>query len=162
MTDPLLAYRVTTLETLFRRIADTRAADLSPINAALRVEAIGFEPCAGQPDLPPAASGILITPWCMSLMRLPLAREDDPGRVGVVRRLTVGREQFDFIGEHQAAIGTFDTRPLSSDMSGFADHEAARAIAAAMLARLRAAPSPQPAQSRPARRSFLFGRGGSR
>ena len=45
-TDPMLAYRISALETLFRQIADTRMAGLPVINRALRVEAVGFEPCA--------------------------------------------------------------------------------------------------------------------
>ena len=59
-TDPMLAYRISALETLFRQIADTRMAGLPVINRALRVEAVGFEPCASEPDLPAAVSGVLV------------------------------------------------------------------------------------------------------
>lgn len=162
-TDPMLAYRISALEALFRQIADTRMAGLPIVNAALRIEAVGFEPCASEPDLPAAASGVLVTPWFMNLLRLPLAREDELGRVGVTRRLAVGRERFDFIGAHEAAIGTFDACSLFSPMFDFASQDTAVATAQAVLARLRE-PLPEVAKDaaeqpeRPARRGFLFGR----
>ncbi|MBL8475967.1 MAG: [NiFe]-hydrogenase assembly chaperone HybE [Methyloversatilis sp.] len=162
-TDPMLAYRISALEALFRQIADTRMAGLPIVNGALRIEAVGFEPCASEPDLPAAASGVLVTPWFMNLVRLPLAREDELGRVGVTRRLAVGREHFDFIGAHEAAIGTFDACSLFSPMFDFASQDTAVATAQAVLARLRE-PLPEVANDaaeqpeRPARRGFLFGR----
>ena len=163
MIDPMLAHRISALEALFSQIADTRMAGLPIVNAALRVEAVGFEPCTSEPDLPAAASGVLVTPWFMNLVRLPLAREDDLGRVGVTRRLAVGRERFDFIGAHEAAIGTFDACSLFSPMFDFASQDSAVATAQAVLARLRELlpevvkdATDQPA--RPARRGFLFGR----
>jgi [NiFe] hydrogenase assembly HybE family chaperone len=162
-TDPMLAYRISALEALFRRIADTRMAGLPIVNGALRIEAVGFEPCASESGLPPAASGVLVTPWFMNLVRLPLAREDELGRVGVARRLALGREHFDFIGAHEAAIGTFDACSLFSPMFDFASQDAAVGTARAVLARLRE-PLPEVAKDaaeqpeRPARRGFLFGR----
>lgn len=165
-TDPMLAYRISALETLFRQIADTRMAGLPVINRALRVEAVGFEPCASEPDLPAAVSGVLVTPWFMNLVRLPLVREDDAGRVGVSRRLALGNERFDFIGAHEAAIGTFDACSLFSPMFDFPDHDNAVATARAVLIRLRSAQpdavaAPREAEGeveRPSRRGFLFGR----
>ncbi len=171
MTDPFITYRVNALETLFRQIADTRMAGLPVINGALRVEAVGFEPGGVQPGQAPALCGILLTPWFMNLVYLPLAREDEPSRVGVKRRLPVGREHFEFIGAHEAAIGTFDACSLFSPMFDFADHAAARTTAEAVLANLRGAPvpasqpvaeKPEVAPSRPSRRGFLFGRGGAK
>lgn len=162
-TDPMLAYRISALEALFRQIADTRMAGLPVVNGALRIEAVGFEPCTSEPDLPAAASGVLVTPWFMNLVRLPLAREDELERVGVPRRLAVGRERFDFIGAHEAAIGTFDACSLFSPMFDFASQDTAVATAQAVLARLRE-PLPDVAMDaaeqpeRPARRGFLFGR----
>ena len=166
-TDPMLAYRISALEALFRQIADTRMAGLPIMNEALRVELVGFELCASEPDLPAAASGVLVTPWFMNLLRLPLAREDDLGRVGVTRRLALGRERFDFIGAHEAAIGTFDACSLFSPMFDFASQDTAVATAQAVLVRLRE-PLPDVAKDaakdaaeqpeRPARRGFLFGR----
>lgn len=166
-SDPMLAYRISALEALFRQIADTRMAGLPVINPALRVEAVGFEPVAeadaSAPELPAALAGVLITPWFMNLVRLPLVREDDPGRVGVSRRLALGNERFDFIGAHEAAIGTFDACSLFSPMFEFASQDAAVATARAVLERLRA---PQPEGTgaaaekveKPSRRGFLFGR----
>lgn len=162
-TDPMLAWRISALESVFRQMAGTRMAGQPEQNAALRVEAVGFEPCPAELDLPAAASGMLVTPWHSVLVRLPLAREDDPGRVGVTRRLAVGRECFDFVGAHEAAIGTFDACMVWSSMSDFAAQENAVATAQALLARWR---EPVPGLTtagavrleRPARRSFLFGR----
>jgi [NiFe] hydrogenase assembly HybE family chaperone len=161
MDNSELADRVHALEALFRDIAGQRMADVPVLNRALRVEAVGFEPHALEPGLDAGATGILITPWFMNLLRLPLRREDDSTRSGASRSLPVGRERFDFIGAFEPAIGTFEACSLFSPMFDFRDHDAARATADAVLARLRAAPDGnEPA--RPARRGFLFGRGGAR
>ena len=83
-TDPMLAYRISALEALFRQIADTRMAGLPIMNAALRVEVVGFELCASEPDLPTAAER-LVAAGATHIRVLPLffgmgkhAREDLP------------------------------------------------------------------------------------
>jgi [NiFe] hydrogenase assembly HybE family chaperone len=133
---------------------------------------------------------VLITPWFMSLVRLPLhprgAADGAWLALGRKQLRRVGVAEFEFIGAHEPGLGVFETASLFSPMAGFADHAAALATAHEVLRQLRtpepavapaqvAAPSvaPQaapaatpaaPAQAAepvPSRRGFLFGRGPS-
>lgn len=163
MPDAAIAVRVAALEALFRAIADTRMSGVPVLNGALCVEAVGFASHAPEPGPDDGAIGILITPWFMNLLRLPLVREDDVTRVGRSRSLTVGRERFDFIGAHEAAFGSFEACSLFSPMFDFPDQAAARLTAVAVLSSLRVEPPEHAARPvQPARRGFLFGRSGAR
>ncbi|HEY9191938.1 MAG TPA: [NiFe]-hydrogenase assembly chaperone HybE [Methyloversatilis sp.] len=163
MSRAALATRVAALEALFRDIADTRMSGVPVLNGALRVEAVGFAPHAPEPGTDDCAIGILITPWFMNLLRLPLVRENDVTRVGRSRSLAVGRERFDFIGAHETAFGSFEACSLFSPMFDFPDQAAARLTAVAVLSSLHVVP-PEHAERpvQPARRGFLFGRSGTR
>jgi [NiFe] hydrogenase assembly HybE family chaperone len=161
---------VQTLEQVFAHIAATRMQGVPVQNLALRVQAVGFAP---QTD--PAGGewllGILVTPWFMNLVYLPLVL---PGAgeavlgVGQKARHQVGSETFEFIGAHEDGLGAFACCSLFSPMFEFEDHAAAIATANEVLKLLRT-PAPGPACVRdakaevaPSRRSFLFGRGAPR
>lgn len=171
--------RVRALEALFERIAATRMQGVPMLHPGLKVEAVGFEvepvpPAApGGPTNPgtaaptvPAAIGVLVTPWFMNLVWLPLAANAPAARVGETREHTVGRQRFPFIGAHEPGFGGFEACSLFSPMFEFEDHAAARATAQAVLAELRRPPEPVPAAVSPpqvspvaSRRALLFGRG---
>lgn len=141
-----LALRVQALEACFRHIAATRMAGLPVLHPRLRVQAIGFAEAAD--DL---ALGVLLTPWFMNLVRLPLqpaaaAGLPAPGRSA---ELAVGGWRLLFHGQHEPAIGPFAAASLVSPLHALADQAAAVAMAEAVLEQLR---------PRPARRGFLFGR----
>jgi len=166
--DPVARWecRVADLVALFSTIARTRMADVPVLNAALRVEALGFERSSSGDDAVDAGIGILITPWFMNLVHLPALRDDAVASVGRTERHALGGAVFDFIGAHEPAVGAFSACSLFSPMFEFADQAAARATALAVLGRLRTAPestaivatpSPQ-GEPLPVRRSFLFGR----
>lgn len=147
-----LAERVRRLESTFDTIRATRMQGVPLLHGGLRVEAVGFVPEADGA----VASGVLVTPWFMSLVRLPLhgaaaAAMLAPGVDGVREW---GAYAFDFLGAHEPAIGAYETSSLFSPMAEFADQAAAVATARAVLALLR--DSAPPAQ--PARRGFLLGR----
>lgn len=146
--------RVAALEALFTRIAATRMQGVPVLNERLRVQAVGFE-TVGEGE---AAVGVLITPWFMNLVWLPLADASDTTAVGATRERPVGDERFPFIGAHEEGFGASEACSLFSPMFEFADHAAAQATAEAVLAELRRAPAPAtvPASSR---RALLFGRG---
>jgi [NiFe] hydrogenase assembly HybE family chaperone len=158
--------RVADLAALFATIACTRMAGVPVLNAALRVEAVGFERSSTDDDAVDAGIGILIAPWFMNLVHLPALRDDAVGGVGRTQRHALGGEVFDFIGAYEPAIGAFSACSLFSPMFEFADQAAARDTALAVLGRLRAAPEstalvatrPSPIEPPPARRAFLFGR----
>lgn len=151
-----LARRVAALEARFREIAATRMAGVPVQNERLAVQAVGFQalPAGG-------ALGVLVTPWFMNLVRLPAEGEPAPAP-GASRTHAVGPERFDFIGAHEAGFGSFEACSLFSPMFEFADHAAAVATAAEVLALLRRPPEPVPAPPAPpvpTRRALLFGRG---
>ncbi len=159
--------RVQTLEQVFAHIAATRMRDVPVQNHALRVQAVGFAPQADS-DGGEWLMGILVTPWFMNLVCLPvdLARlgETVPG-VGQKASRQIGGEHFEFIGAHEEGLGAFACCSLFSPMFEFADHAGAVATACEVLNLLRKpAPAPESATvvDVPSRRSFLFGRGGPR
>jgi [NiFe] hydrogenase assembly HybE family chaperone len=163
-----LAARVDVLTRCYRHVAATRMQGVGLLNPALRVRAVGFEPVADED----AALGVLVTPWFMNLVWLPLAEPPAPLPVGVSRWREIGGQDFEFIGmrEPWGGLGSHEGCSLFSPMFEFADAAAAEATAHAVLAQLRppqptvGAPvaSPEPAQvsaSLPARRAFFLGRG---
>lgn len=164
-THDALDQRVAKLVARFDEIARTRMAGVPVLNPALQVEAIGFASQA-EGDGGTVAIGILVTPWFMNLVRLPLHREAGTAGVGRVRRHEVGTQAFDFIGAHEDAIGAYAACSLFSPMFEFANPAAARETARAVLDALRReGPGREPAASAepvPARRSFLFGRSAAR
>ena len=150
----LLAARVRMLEAGFERIAATRMAGVPLCHPQLQVAAVGF---AAQPGSG-GAVGVLVTPWFMNLVWLPLDAQPADGvlAVGDTRTRALGPERFDFIGAFEEAIGPFEACSLFSPMDEFADQAAALATAEAVLSLLRPPPPPEPV---PARRRFLLGAG---
>ena len=63
--------RVAQLEQTFAQIGSTRMQGVPVLNTLLHVQAVGFEVLA-EGDAH-RLEGILITPWFMNLLRLPLA-----------------------------------------------------------------------------------------
>lgn len=192
----MLADRVAHLRQAFELVQHTRMQGVPLLNPALWVEAVEFEPCpAGLPGsasasasasacplAPDSALGVLITPWFMNLVLLPLQLDvlaevpvgasvgyahADLWQVGQAQARTIGNECFEFIGAHEPSIGAYAACSLFSPMFDFANQAVARATAQAVLASLRS----RPGESRPvtasavaakpevpARRAFLFGR----
>jgi [NiFe] hydrogenase assembly HybE family chaperone len=153
-----LGERTQALEALFADIALTRMAGVPVLHRGLQVEAVDFAlHAADEHGAEPGALGVLLTPWFMNLVWLPLERRDHPACVGLSHNRAVGDQAFEFIAAHEARFGSFDACSLFSPMFQFADHTAARATAAAVLASLRAHKPPRD-EKPPPRRSFLFGR----
>lgn len=149
-----LAARVQALVALFRHVERTRMAGVPVLHAALQVEAVGFEPVPVEPPEPPAAVGVLLTPWFMNLVWLPLQPDARTHRVGQARLRAVGNTRFEFIGACDAGVGAYEACSLASPMFEFADQAQARATAKAVLDALR----PPAAAVSKGRRGFLLGR----
>ena len=157
--------RVQALAQAFEHIRHTRMRDVPVLNPQLRVQTISFKKAPGLDHVPEALAGILITPWFMNLMRLPVAVDASakgwlaPGRKA---RRTLGCERFDFIGAYEEGLGAFEVCSLFSPMFEFANQQTAVATATQVLALLRepvAAPvANASATLPPSRRGFLFGR----
>jgi [NiFe] hydrogenase assembly HybE family chaperone len=146
-----LAGRVAALQRAYEHIAATRMAGLPLVHPKLVVAAVGF-----QPEDDEVALGVLVTPWCMNLVRLPLRDNLPLLAVGETGARDLGARCFDFIGAHESGVGAFEAASLFSPMAEFADQAAAVATAEAVLDALRGALPQRVAQ--PARRGFLFGR----
>jgi [NiFe] hydrogenase assembly HybE family chaperone len=153
-----LPARVQALQQAFERIARTRMADLPLNNPRLDVAAVDFR----AEDVGSIALGVLVTPWCMNLLRLPMrdGLHDELGvlGVGITATRDIGARRFDFIGAHEPDVGPFEACSLFSPMFEFADQAAALATAQEALKELRSAERPP---QQPARRGFLFGRSGA-
>jgi len=146
--------KVALLETVFRDIAAHRMQGVPLLHGGLRVQAVGF----ARTEDAALATGVLVTPWFMSLLRLPLHRVPllGLGEVGTVR---IGAHRLGFIGAFDPALGAYEMCSLASPMWEFADQAAAVATAREVLAVLRQ-PVPAAAPDVVAgRRRFLFGRG---
>ena len=146
----MLDRRVAGLVARFDEIARTRMAGVPVANPALRVEAIGFS-LQAEADGTKVAAGILLTPWFMSLVRLPLHCETGMAGAGQVQQHAFGRQVFEFIGGHEALLGAYAACSLFSPMFEFADQDSARAMALAVLEQLQPQ-TPPPAPNLAARR----------
>jgi [NiFe] hydrogenase assembly HybE family chaperone len=155
--------RVNALVDFYRRVETERMQGIPILNPQLRVEAVGFRLAVAEQDGEAVAEGVLITPWFMSLVRLPLDRQDHAGRVARKAVRSFGNERFDFIGAHDPAVGYHEACALFSPMADFRSQAQARETAEAVLAQLwpQPQPAPQPAavaEPVPARRSFFMAR----
>lgn len=156
--DPTLQGRVHALVAHFERVQAERMQGIPLLNLDLRVEAVDFVWC-----IPPAeggdavAEGVLVTPWFMSLLRLPAQLQSHGNQVGRSFVRDFGSERFDFIGAYDPAVGYHETCALFSPMGGFTTQALARETARAALALTRPAPV-EAAEPMPARRAFFLGR----
>lgn len=147
-----LAARVQVLQQAFEAIARSRMAGLPLVNPRLAVATVGFRAEADDG----MALGVLVTPWCMNLVRLPLHDDAVALRPGEMGERDCGARRFDFVGAHEHGIGAFEVASLFSPMFEFVDQNAVLATAAEALKELRGRVDRRPEQ--PARRGFLFGR----
>lgn len=151
-----LVRRVDALQRAFEQIARTRMADLPLNNPQLDVATVDFR----AEDGGDFALGVLVTPWCMNLLRLPLRDGVEVLGVGRSGPRDIGTRRFDFIGAHEPGFGSFEASSLFSPMFEFASQAAALATAQEALKELRGTNAVRP-PAQPARRGFLFGRGGA-
>ena len=108
----MLDRRVAGLVTRFEEIARTRMAGVPVANPALRVEAIGFS-LQAEADGTKVAAGILLTPWFMSLVRLPLHCEPGMAGIGQARLHAFGRQVFEYTWEDVTRRPAFVARSLA-------------------------------------------------
>jgi [NiFe] hydrogenase assembly HybE family chaperone len=116
------------LETAFTRIQRERMTGMPVLNPALEVQAVGFrvwENCC---------LGVLITPWFMNLMLLPLdgdVWEELPSGTKINRSFPSGTYEF-MLGEEEV-IGRYQMCSLFSPVFEFQNQEAAVVTAEAVL-----------------------------
>lgn len=157
------ADRLQRLEQTFATIARERMVGVPVLNPALRVQALGF----ARREPGPMLTGVLLTPWFMSLLRLPLQPQPagSPGLlpVGHKGERELGGRPLEFIGAHEPGLGCFETCSLFSPMFEFVDQAAGVATGLAVLALLDGEGGrDRPVAPVPSRRGFLFGRAEAR
>lgn len=174
-TPAQVAARAAALAVVFRDIEATRMQGIPLLNVRLCVQAVGFKLDRHEPQV---ALGVLVTPWFMNLVRLPLdaAAESAFAAGGESRQRSAGAIRAAFIGAHEPSFGRYEACSLFSPVLEFADQAAALATAEEILKTLREpVPEPPPntialrtaatsaTSARPAaptsdRRAFLLGR----
>ncbi|MFN3495726.1 MAG: [NiFe]-hydrogenase assembly chaperone HybE [Hydrogenophaga sp.] len=161
----VLNMRVQILVDFYRHVQTERMQGIPLLNPALYVDAVGFEWAHGTEETTdPVGEGVLITPWFMSLLRLPAVNIPHGNRVGCKVVRDFGSERFDFIGAHDPAVGYHETCALFSPMNGVPSQYLARETALASLALVRPArDAPEvasiAAEPLPPRRAFFMARG---
>lgn len=130
MTESASASPAPRLEAAFTRIWKTRMQGLGFLNAALRVDAVGFREWEGE------WLGVLVTPWSMNLVLMPAGSGGSMAAAGSERFVRFPAGRFLFISARDAELGEYHACSLLSPVGQFADHETARATAEAALVAL--------------------------
>lgn len=116
------------LESVFKRIRAERMAGVPILNDALEVEAVGFE------EHDDMLLGVLVTPWFMNLMLLPIEQGEWKGQLnGGKSTLELPAGTFEFIAGFEDGIGEYRMCSLFSPVFEFGDHATAVATAAAVV-----------------------------
>ncbi len=150
--------RVQALIERFRGV-DAAMRDLPLYNAKISIEAIGFRPFGAD-----ALLGVLLTPWFMNLIVLPVAPEPmDMNKIGksLVIGLPAGPRNFVVGGDE--AIGLYKAYSLHSPVLNFTLPGQAQAEARRQLGLLMTPPPAEPAATKKEargldRRALLLGR----
>lgn len=116
------------VEEAFFRIQREQMADVPILNPALSVEAVDFQRWQGH------WLGIVVTPWCMSLLLVPGSGENWVSTGDNKRRFVkFPAGDFAFLGSAEAELGEYQSCPLFSPMGQFASQSEATMTARASL-----------------------------
>ena len=129
----------------YRRVWETRMADLPFVNPALDVAAVGFRQHEGD------WVGVMVTPWFLNLFLVSGGGRlwgDIPA--GERRYLNLPCGTLQFIADDDPDIGPYQYCPLIAPVTGLAGMDAALAAARDALAALFTPPAPPPARDAPA------------
>lgn len=143
------------VEQAFFRIQHERMAGVPIVNPALRVEAVDFQRWQGQ------WLGVLVTPWCMSVLLVPASDPLWTAAGGKGRRFVkFPYAELAFLASNEPELGEFQSCSLFSPMEQFSTQAQAVATARASLLALMAPPLAATAgqstvDRAPSRRRFL-------
>lgn len=153
MSGHLADLRITELAVHFRQRGDTQMRDLPFYNDKLEVEAIEFRPFGADQLV-----GVLITPWFMNILIVPLSHEPAAmARYGEARNIPLPGATLPFRYGGDETIGAYWGHSLHSPMLKFASQAQAISEARQQLARALTAPQPAPVAASMSRRAFLTG-----
>lgn len=133
------------VEQTYFRVQQERMADVPILNPALSVEAIDFQRWQGH------WLGIVVTPWCMSVLLVPGCADNWVWTSENKRRfVTFPAGEFAFLGSEEAELGEFQSCSLFSPMGKFTSQvEAAMTARASMVALLTALPASEASAAQP-------------
>ena len=118
------------LEAAFERIGRTRMAGMPLSNPALHVQVVGMRRWQDQ------WLGVLITPWAVNLVMVPVDGAALAHPQGVGRTVAFSSGEYEFFGGHEPEVGHYLTCSLFSPAFELQDQAAAVAVAEAVLAAL--------------------------
>lgn len=122
--------RISSLAIRFRQIGDEQMRELPFYNPNLEVEAWDFSGFDADHLI-----GVLITPWFMNLVLLPLALQPiDSNRYGKPRTIALAGGERQFLYGGDPAVGAFWAHSLHSPMHTFSSQAHARTQARLLLA----------------------------
>ncbi len=125
------------VEQAFFRIQQERMVGVPILNPALSVAAIDFQCWQGH------WLGIVVTPWCMSMLLVPGSAENWVSAGQNKRRFVkFPAGDFAFLGSDETELGEFQSCSLFSPMDKFSCQSEATMIARASLIGLLTAPQP--------------------
>lgn len=131
------------VEEAFFRIQREQMADVPILNSALSVAAVDFQRWQGH------WLGIVVTPWCMSMLLVPGSSENWVSTRDNQRRFVkFPAGDFAFLGSAEAELGEYQSCPLFSPMGQFASQSEATMTARASLIALLTDPQVSPAMSK--------------
>jgi [NiFe] hydrogenase assembly HybE family chaperone len=128
------------VEEAFFRIQREQMADVPILNPALSVEAVDFQRWQGH------WLGIVVTPWCMSMLLVPGNSENWVSTGDNKRRFVrFPAGDFAFLGSAEMELGEYQSCPLFSPMGQFSSQSEATMTAGGKLTAGR--PVPRPARA---------------
>lgn len=126
-----MAPRIAALEADFREIWHAKMRDVPMVNAALHIEAVGFQMHEGRP------LGVLVTPWFMNLFLLAAEGEDWSGlKPGAKEVIPFASGDYEFIHNVREQVGGYKACSLFSPMGDFRSHRDAVDVARAVMVAL--------------------------
>lgn len=123
------------VEEAFFRIQQDQMSDVPILNPVLSVEAVDFQRWQGH------WLGIVVTPWCMSMLLVP-GSADNWVSTGENKRRFVKfpAGDFAFLGSEEVELGEYQSCPLFSPMGKFSSQSEAIMTARASMIALLTAP----------------------
>ena len=129
------------VEAAFFRIQQERMSDVPMLNPALSVAAVDFQGWQQH------WLGIVVTPWCMSVLLVPGSADNwVPAGNNQRRFVKFPAGDFAFLGADEDELGEYQSCSLFSPMGNFSTQSAAMLTARASLIALLTSPQPPAAK----------------